>query len=127
MVSQPVIDVTGLASHRGNVPALRVGNMAAELVGSEILKIATEIRALVRGGRSICNLTVGDFDPRQFPIPVKLERAILAALERGETNYPPSDGVLGTPSGRAFYGASCACASPWRAYSSPGARGHCST
>jgi aspartate aminotransferase len=94
MVSQPVIDVSSFASRRESAPAPRVGTMAAELVGSEILKIASEIRALVRGGRSICNLTVGDFDPRQFPIPVKLKQAILAALEHGETNYPPSDGVL---------------------------------
>jgi aspartate aminotransferase len=72
----------------------RVGAMARGLVGSEILKIAADIRALVRGGREICNLTVGDFDPVQFPIPERLRAGIVAALERGETNYPPSDGVL---------------------------------
>jgi len=74
--------------------APRVSAMARGLVGSEILKIAGDIRGLVRGGREICNLTVGDFDPKQFPIPRRLETAIVAALERGETNYPPSDGVL---------------------------------
>lgn len=67
--------------------------MAAGLSGSEILKIAADIRAMVKGGAKICNLTVGDFDPKQFPIPEKLKHEIQQALDRGETNYPPSDGV----------------------------------
>jgi len=63
------------------------------LVGSEILKIAAEIRQMVREGRTVCNLTVGDFDARLFPIPRLLLEKIRSALERGETNYPPADGV----------------------------------
>ncbi len=94
MPSRPLVDLTERARLGGSDPALRVGGMARELVGSEILRIAGEIRALVRGGKQICNLTVGDFDPRQFPIPEQLKNAIIAALEKGETNYPPSDGVL---------------------------------
>ena len=74
-------------------PAARVSRMARELVGSEILRIAAEIRALVASGRSVCDLTVGDFSPRQFPIPQKLAEGVRAALQRGETNYPPSTGV----------------------------------
>jgi len=64
------------------------------LVGSEILKIAAEIRELKAAGRSLCNLTVGDFDSGQFPIPQTLHTAIRQAYEAGETNYPPADGVL---------------------------------
>ena len=71
----------------------RVASMAAALVGSEILQIASEIRALAKQGKQICNLTVGDFDPRQFPAPKGLCAQIAAALERGETNYPPSEGL----------------------------------
>lgn len=67
--------------------------MASGLTGSEILKIAADIRAMVRDGAKICNLTVGDFDPKQFPIPERLKVEIQRALDRGETNYPPSDGV----------------------------------
>ncbi len=67
--------------------------MAEGLVGSEILKIAAEIRALVRGGKTVCNLTVGDFDPKQFAIPQALQDAIIAAYEAHETNYPPSNGM----------------------------------
>jgi aspartate aminotransferase len=67
--------------------------MARELRGSLILGIAADVRALAATGRPICNLTVGDFDPQQFPIPVQLKRLIIEALDRGETNYPPSDGL----------------------------------
>jgi aspartate aminotransferase len=67
--------------------------MARELRGSMILGIAADVRALAATGRPICNLTVGDFDPRQFPIPTELKRLIIEALEQGETNYPPSDGL----------------------------------
>jgi aspartate aminotransferase len=72
----------------------RIATMAKGLVGSEILKIAAEIRARQREGREICNLTVGDFAPSQFPIPEKLCDGVRAALAAGETNYPPSNGVL---------------------------------
>jgi aspartate aminotransferase len=71
-----------------------VSRMASGLVGSEILKIAADIRAMVAEGHSICNLTVGDFDPKYFPIPHELRKFITSALEAGETNYPPSDGML---------------------------------
>jgi aspartate aminotransferase len=73
--------------------AERVSSMARSLIGSEILKIAAEIRALVKSGRSVCNLTVGDFDPKQFPIPERLRSAIVEAYDAHETNYPPSNGV----------------------------------
>ena len=67
--------------------------LARGLVGSEILKVAAEIRSLTEKGREICNLTVGDFSPREFPIPKMLAQLIEDALRAGETNYPPSDGV----------------------------------
>lgn len=72
----------------------RASAIAGSLIGSEILKIAADVRALVAGGRDICNLTVGDFSPSEFRIPELLERGIVDALHRGETNYPPSDGML---------------------------------
>jgi aspartate aminotransferase len=72
----------------------RVSTMAAGLIGSEILKIAGDIRELMREGVEVCNLTVGDFDPKQFPIPETLDRGIRDALAAGQTNYPPSNGLL---------------------------------
>ena len=68
--------------------------LARGVVGSEILKIAAEIRAMKARGAEICNLTVGDFDPAYFPVPRDLVEGTRAALGEGQTNYPPSDGVL---------------------------------
>ncbi len=65
----------------------------AGLVGSRILAIADEVRALQASGREISNLSIGDFDPREFPVPLPLLERIEAALRRGETNYPPSAGM----------------------------------
>jgi aspartate aminotransferase len=70
-----------------------LSSMARELRGSLILGIAADVRAMAAKGHPICNLTVGDFDPRQFPIPAQLRSLVTQALERGETNYPPSDGL----------------------------------
>lgn len=71
----------------------RVSTTAAGLIGSEILKIASDVRALAARGVEVCNLTVGDFSPSEFPIPKYLEERIVASLAAGETNYPPSDGM----------------------------------
>jgi aspartate aminotransferase len=70
-----------------------LSSLARGLVGSEILKIADEIRAIQAGGGVVCNLTVGDFSPAEFRIPDFLEAAIAEAMRSGETNYPPSDGI----------------------------------
>jgi aspartate aminotransferase len=67
---------------------------ARGLIGSEILKIAASIRELMAAGKEVCNLTVGDFDPKQFPVPAALLEGLVRSLREGETNYPPSDGVL---------------------------------
>ena len=84
-------DTTPGAAHSAHT---RTSSIAGSLVGSEILKIAADVRALVASGRDICNLTVGDFSPTEFRIPDLLEQGIVDALRRGETNYPPSDGTL---------------------------------
>jgi aspartate aminotransferase len=68
--------------------------MADGLIGSEILRIAADVRAMLAGGAEVCNLTVGDFAPKEFPAPQALVDGIVQALRQGETNYPPSDGVL---------------------------------
>src|SRR5512135_1169661 len=68
--------------------------LARGVVGSEILRIAGEIRALQARGQTVCNLTIGDFDPRYFPIPAGLLAATRDALAEGQTNYPPAEGIL---------------------------------
>jgi aspartate aminotransferase len=72
----------------------RMSTMAAGLLGSEILKIASDIRALAAKGLKICNLTVGDFNPTEFRIPQFLEEAVIRHYKNGQTNYPPSDGII---------------------------------
>ena len=74
--------------------SLPVSEMASSLIGSEVLKIAGEIAALKRGGAQILNFTVGDFDPKFFPVPEILKTSLLKNLQNNETNYPPSSGVL---------------------------------
>ena len=74
--------------------ARRASALGESLIGSEILKIAAEIRAMRAQGAQVCNLTVGDFDPAEFRIPKLLQQKIEEALRQGETNYPPSEGVM---------------------------------
>lgn len=73
---------------------LKVSDMAENLIGSEIIKLAAEINKKIKGGKVIDNFTIGDFDPSIFPIPTELNKAIQDAYEAGETNYPPANGVL---------------------------------
>jgi aspartate aminotransferase len=61
---------------------------------SGILRITRQVRTMIARGETVVNLTVGDFDPRYFPIPAKLSHAIQSAIARGETNYPNPEGVL---------------------------------
>lgn len=82
-----------LAAGPGSPAQRRFSGLATGLIGSEILKIAAEVRDLKAGGREVCDLTVGDFDPRHFPIPARLAELIREALARGETNYPPASGI----------------------------------
>src|SRR5438093_13138058 len=65
----------------------RFSLLAEGLIGSPILKIAAEVRALAATGAKICNLTVGDFAPSEFPVPELLSRELAAAIAKGETNY----------------------------------------
>ncbi len=67
--------------------------MAASLRGSSILLIAARVRELVAGGREVCNLTIGDFDPKAYPVPTELRVGTKDALDAGHTNYPPANGI----------------------------------
>src|SRR5262245_60984788 len=77
-------------------PDRTLSSLARGLTGSEILKISGEVRTLCEQGRDVCNLTVGDFSPKEFRIPARLEQLIRQMLVNGETNYPPSDGTKET-------------------------------
>lgn len=68
--------------------------MATDLRGSSILVIAAQVRAMVAAGRDICNLTIGDFKPAEYPIPDRLRDACVRAIGEGYTNYPPPNGIV---------------------------------
>ena len=72
---------------------MQVSKMAAGLSGSEIIRIGNQVSEQVRQGANICNLTIGDFDPKIFPIPAGLTAGIIQAYKDGQTNYPPAAGV----------------------------------
>src|SRR5437870_4144657 len=75
-------------------PSLVVSEMAENLIGSEIIRIAAEINEKIKKGERIFNYTIGDFDPKVFPIPSELEEEIIKAYKEGFTNYPEANGIL---------------------------------
>lgn len=72
---------------------MTVSKMAQTLIGSEIIKVAGEVNAMIAKGEPICNLTIGDFNPSIYPIPDELREGITKAYAQGHTNYPPANGV----------------------------------
>lgn len=72
---------------------MRISEMAENLQGSEIIKLAGEIKEKMAQGEKIYNFTIGDFDPKVFPIPTALTDAIITAYKNGETNYPAANGI----------------------------------
>ena len=70
-----------------------LSEIGSSIEGSQILKIAYEIRAMIEAGKKVLNLTVGDFNPKIFPAPEYLIESGINNLKNGQTNYPPSDGV----------------------------------
>jgi aspartate aminotransferase len=73
---------------------LKVAEKAETLIGSEIIKLAGEINEKIKKGAKIHNLTIGDFNPKLYPIPQQLKQYITEAYQNDETNYPPADGML---------------------------------
>lgn len=68
--------------------------LAETLIGSEIVRLGNIIADRIRQGEHIFNYTIGDFNPRLFPIPDGYKKAIQEAYEEGYTNYPAADGIL---------------------------------
>jgi len=72
----------------------KVSKMASGLQGSEIIKLAGEIKAKIAAGESIFNFTIGDFNTEFFPIPKSLSTEIQKAYTERHTNYPAANGML---------------------------------
>ena len=73
---------------------LIVSKLADNIIGSEIIKIAGEVNEKIKNGEKIYNLTIGDFNPKVFPIPAELKQYIVDAYFDDQTNYPAADGML---------------------------------
>ena len=73
---------------------MKLSYLAETLIGSEIVRLGGEIREKIRNGEKIYNFTVGDFDPKIFPIPKQLENEIIEAYRQHFTNYPAAEGNL---------------------------------
>lgn len=73
---------------------MKVSKIAENIIGSEIIKIAGEVNEKIKAGEKIYNLTIGDFNPKEFPIPDALKSMIIEAYTNDLTNYPAADGML---------------------------------
>lgn len=72
----------------------KVSKLAQNIIGSEIIKLAGEVNEKIKQGEKIYNLTIGDFNPKEFPIPSELKQYIVDAYSDDQTNYPAADGML---------------------------------
>ncbi len=73
---------------------LKVSKIAENIIGSEIIKLAGEVNEKIKQGEKIYNLTIGDFNPKEFPIPAELKQQIIDEYLNDQTNYPAADGML---------------------------------
>lgn len=72
----------------------KLSHLAETLIGSEIVKLGNMISERIRAGEKIYNFTIGDFDPKVFPIPAELEKLIIESYQQRNTSYPAAEGVL---------------------------------
>jgi aspartate aminotransferase len=72
---------------------LKVSKLSENIIGSEIIKLAAEVNEKIKQGEKIYNLTIGDFNPKVFPIPTELKQAIVDEYFADQTNYPAADGM----------------------------------
>ena len=73
---------------------MKMSKIAENIIGSEIIKLAGQVNEKIKQGEKIINLTIGDFNPNEFPIPAELQQGIIDEYLAGHTNYPPADGML---------------------------------
>ncbi len=71
-----------------------VSDMVDTLTDSDIRKIAGLINKKISQGEKIFNLTIGDFNPKVFPVPQEYANEVYNAYRERFTNYPP---IVGEP------------------------------
>ena len=78
---------------RQDLAAQSFSDTALEMKASKILTISYSVRERIAAGADVTQFTVGDFNPKYFPVPDLLKREAQAALAADQTNYPPADGL----------------------------------
>lgn len=73
---------------------MKVSKIAENIIGSEIIKLAGEVNEKIKQGEKIYNFTIGDFNPKEFPIPKELKQYIVDEYFNDQTNYPAADGMI---------------------------------
>ena len=81
----------------------KLSALAESLAGSEIVRLGNAISERVKNGEHIYNYTIGDFNPKIFPIPTELENLIIQAYKDHHTNYPTANGVLELREGISYF------------------------
>ena len=73
-----------------------VTDMLDTLTESDIRIIAGAVQQKIQSGEKIFNLTIGDFNPKIFPVPEECVEEIFKAYKDNQTNYPfgPGEPVL---------------------------------
>lgn len=71
----------------------KLSSLAENIIGSEIIKLAADVNEKIRNGEKIFNFTIGDFNPKIFPIPTELKQFIIEAYTQDQTNYPSAEGM----------------------------------
>ena len=92
----PLLDspVNKISPQCGDQAASRgFSQMAQSMEGSTILFIANQIREMQAEGIAVANMTVGDFNPAEFPIPTEFADLVSKSVLAGNNNYPPSPGT----------------------------------
>ncbi len=83
----PTEDTAAEAARRALTP------LATDMEDSQIRAVASQVWALQAQGAEVCNLTIGDFVPSQFPVPAAFMGRMVLEAQAGQTNYTPSDGL----------------------------------
>ena len=67
--------------------------LAQGMEDSQIRAVAGEVWAMQAEGAEVCNLTIGDFAPAEFPVPEAYITRMTDEALAGQTNYTASDGI----------------------------------
>ena len=78
------------APHGGNLALPRISRRAESLGTENAFVVLAEVNALIRTGKDIISFCIGQPD---FPTPVNVQDAAIAAIKGGKHGYTPSAGI----------------------------------